>query len=389
MEPLPGQQKERIDEVDILRGFAVLGICVINIPEMVGKGLAFSSSFTGSDGVLRLLYDMFVQTKFYTIFAFLFGLSFHLFMQSAERRGYSFRSLMSRRLLLLLVIGVVHGVFIWFGDVLHSYAILGFLLLLFYRRREKTLLIWSSLLLGLSALITIGSTLLALAFFPDELSKPLFHGIPGWEERAHFMLVYGTGNLFLMGPEILGLFLLGMYAGRKQWFVARGQMSVGVRRLQWISLVISLLLFIPMVLQYVTEPAYNSKLVTHYTFLSGKTMAVFYVCTLVRLIRALGTQHFGYLAAVGRMAFTNYLTQSIVTMLLLYVLWQNVGVWPLWAYLMYSLLLFSLQAVWSKWWLQSFVIGPLEWGWRAATYGKWPALRKQSAGASKGLTRDG
>ncbi len=70
MHNLQGDSKERLREVDIVRGFAVLGICVVNIPEMLGNGVAFESEYTGSNALFRLLYDMFIQTKFYTLFAF-------------------------------------------------------------------------------------------------------------------------------------------------------------------------------------------------------------------------------------------------------------------------------------------------------------------------------
>lgn len=379
MHDLQGYYKDRLREVDILRGFAVLGICVVNIPEMLGNGVAFVSDYTGSNAFFRLLYDMFIQTKFYTLFAFLFGLSFYLFIQSAERRGLAAKRWMTRRLLLLLIVGIVHGVWIWFGDVLHAYAILGFILLIFYKRKEKTILIWSWSLLILSGIITIASTLLAILFVPEELSKPIFQTLPNLKQRIDFLLTYSTMNLFLRSPEILGLFLLGLYAGKKGWFEGEGLSTNRLRLIQWISLSLSILFFVPMVYYYVSGSSYNPNYVYHYTFLSGKTMAVFYFCTLMRLIRNLGEQRLGGLAAVGRMAFTNYLTQSMMTMLILHVILRDAALWPLLACFIYSVLLFLIQAWWSRAWLHRYRMGPLEWAWRAGTYGKLPSFRKKSA----------
>ncbi|GGG14024.1 DUF418 domain-containing protein [Paenibacillus abyssi] len=381
MNDLQMDHKERIREVDILRGFALLGICLVNVPEMFGKGLAFQSVFTGSDAFIRLLYDMFVQTKFYTLFAFLFGISFYLFMQSAERRGLSAKRAMSRRLLLLLllVIGVAHGVLFWFGDILHTYAILGFFLLLFYKRTGKAILIWSLSLLSFSVLIVVTSSLLALMVAPEALNEPIFHGIPEWEERAGYLLNYSSLNLLWIGPEILGLFLLGLYAGKRGWFTSKGLSDTILRRLQWGSIFLSILLFIPMVNQYLSGSEYYSRYVYHYTFLTGKTMAIFYLCTLLRLIRVFGALRFNSFAACGQMAYTNYLTQTLITMLLFNLVWHDAGSWPLWANLNYALLLFMLQAGWSLLWLRHYNLGPLEWAWRTVTYLQLPPLRKKAA----------
>lgn len=379
MQALQGDHKERLREVDILRGFAVLGICLVNIPEMLGNGVAFVSDHTGSDAFVRLLYDMLVQTKFYTLFAFLFGLSFYLFMRSAERRGLAAKTLMTRRLLLLLLIGIIHGVVIWFGDVLHTYAILGFILMMFYKRKEKTVLIWSWSLLVLSGLLIISSTLLAIVLVPEELSNSIFQTIPDMGERINFLLTYSTMNLLLRGPEIMGLFLLGLYAGKKGWFEGEVFSKDSLKRWQRISLLLSILFFIPMVNHYLSNAAYNPNYVYHYTYLSGKSLAIFYLCTLLRLIQAQGEPKFKGFAAVGRMALTNYLTQSMITMLILYVVLRNAGLWPLWTCFIYSVLLFMLQASWSQVWLRRHGIGPLEWVWRVGTYGKRPSLREQQS----------
>ena len=88
----------------------------------------------GLDSYIRLFYDMFIQTKFYTIFSFLFGLGFYIFMNRAEAKTDRPKTLFVRRLLILLLFGFLHYVLLWDGDILHSYAIAGFFLLLFYKR---------------------------------------------------------------------------------------------------------------------------------------------------------------------------------------------------------------------------------------------------------------
>lgn len=381
---------ERSHEVDIVRGFAVMGICFVNVPEMFGKGLWFTAAYTGSDALVRMLYDLLIQTKFYTLFAFLFGLSFWLFMQSAERKGGRPNRPAARRLALLLGFGAAHGVLIWFGDVLFSYALCGFLLLLFYKRQPKTVLAWSISLLTLSALLIAGSALLVALLSPEALNEPTFSAVPGLQERFDYWIGLGLANTAVIVPEILGLFLLGLYAGKKGWFgVARSGddprpagLSTSVLTVAlWVSLALSALLMTPIVMEWMSSDAYRPGMTTHFTYLSGKTLAVFYLCALILLVRRFGAERFVGLSAVGRMAFTNYLTQSLITVALLQWVWHNAAEWPLWSYALYSALLLAVQTAWSLWWLRRYRMGPFEWVWRAGTYGKPPAFA-QSRGAS-------
>jgi uncharacterized protein len=360
---------QRIELVDIIRGFALLGIFFVNIPDMWGKGYYFVSEYVGSDAFVRLLYDMFIQTKFYTLFSFLFGLSFYFFMQSTAQRGLKPKRLMARRLALLLIFGGLHFFFVWFGDILMSYAVIGFLLLLFYGRKAKTILIWSLILLAISFLILPLSYYMASITNPDLLNMVLFESVPGWSARVDFFMNYGIAGIISYIPEILGLFLLGLYAGMKGWFTTQGLSDRMLARAQWISLLLTVIIFIPMILNYVSTEVYEPALIYHFTYLSGKTLAVFYLVTFVRVVRAWGAMRFHGLAALGRMAFTNYLTQSIVTMLLLHFVFQQASTWPLWTYTLYAILFLSVQMAWSVWWLNRYRMGPLEWLWRKGTYG--------------------
>lgn len=373
---------ERIDTIDILRGFAVFGICFVNMPEMFGNGVAFVTGTTGFDAVVRLLYDMFIQTKFYTLFAFLFGLSFYLFMNSAERRGAQPRRMMARRLVWLLVFGTIHFFFIWFGDILMMYALSGFLLLLFYRRQAKTILAWSLSLLALAVVLMAGTAWITATLSPELLEDPIFTAIPGLQERIDYFITQGLPSMIVYLPEILGLYLLGMYAGKRGWFshtTGEGLTQRTLARAQWISLAVSVVFLVPMVMYFMNNDVYKSYYVQHYIYLSGKTLAVFYVCTLVRLIQVAGTVRWAWLAAVGRMAFTNYLTQSIVTMSLVTVLFRNTPDWPLWSMFVYSVVLLAIQVAWSVWWLRRYTMGPLESLWRAGTYLQRPTLTPRSA----------
>ncbi|WP_159886151.1 DUF418 domain-containing protein [Paenibacillus puerhi] len=374
-----GQTRERLNEVDVIRGFAVIGIFLVNVPEMIGNGISFQPVYAAGDSWLRLLYDMFVQTKFYSLFAFLFGLGFYLFMEGAERRGRKPKRLFARRLTVLLALGLAHAVLLWYGDVLYTYALVGFMLLLFYRRKPRTVLVWGILLCSLFALLlALLMGLIHVLGLGDELSRPEFAAVPDMAGRIRFLLGSGIGNVFLMGMDILGLFLLGLYAGKKRWFEAGGhQEGRRIRTVQAAALALSLLLFIPMIRYYMGHSdAYNSQDIYVYIHLTGKTMAVFYVCTWLCLMRSeTGTVRFSGLAALGRMALTSYLVQSALTMLLVSLLGSRAAGLPLWTGALYAVLVSVLQVGASLLWLRRYRMGPVEWIWRAAVYGSWPSFR--------------
>ncbi|MBD8498033.1 DUF418 domain-containing protein [Paenibacillus arenosi] len=373
------QKSKRIDTMDIIRGFAIIGIFIVNFPEMVGSGVLFYDTAFGSDAVVRWLYDLFIQTKFYTIFAFLFGAGFHLFMKSAENRGLSANKLMSRRLFLLFVVGVAHVVLLWIGDILNTYALAGLLLLLFYKRSSKTLIVWSLVMLS------IFNGLLALtAFIPADqyadVSVLLPH-VPNMSERLTFFLTIGLPNSLLMLLDIVSCALIGMFAARQGWFQPREEQRKNIRMVQWSALILTGLLFIPMVQVFMSSPsAYQPSDVTFYTHVTGKALAVFYVCTLLRLVVRYGVKPFQGLSALGRMAFTNYLMQTIITMGVLHFIWQDAGDAPLWTGAIFALVVVSLQILFSRWWLRRYNMGPLEWLWRAGTYGGFSPLRRAVLG---------
>jgi len=371
---------ERIELIDIIRGFAVFGICLVNVPEMAGNGVYFRSGFEGSDALIRVLYDMFVQSKFYTIFAFLFGVSFHLFLQSAQRRGLAPGPAAARRFGALLLFGAAHAILLWFGDILLTYALLGFFLLPFIRRTDTTVAGWAWSLLGVAVFIHVLLGLTMLAIPADRSLDPTFAaGLPDMAERLRFLYTENAMNLPIYGLEVLGLFLLGLFAGRRGWFRPGAASARRIASVQWTALAVGLLAAAPMAWGYAHDPVYQFDKHYLYVFLSGKALAVFYVATLMRLTGGERAERFRPLAAVGRMAFTNYLTQTILTAALVQALRIEAGELPLWATLLWSAVLLALQTVWSVWWLKRYRMGPFEWVWRICTWLRVPALRRQPA----------
>jgi len=154
----PVSEAERIHQLDAIRGFALFGIFLVNMPTfshpmLFLPALGLPADHTLFDEWIRILLHMFVQTKFYTIFSFLFGAGFYLFMSRAEKKSLPMKPMYLRRITILFLLGMTHLFFLWYGDILHTYALTGIMLLLFYKRADKTIRKWAwSLLLALQLL---------------------------------------------------------------------------------------------------------------------------------------------------------------------------------------------------------------------------------------------
>ncbi|WP_339285244.1 DUF418 domain-containing protein [Oceanobacillus sp. FSL K6-3682] len=390
----------RIILLDIVRGLAILGILLVNM-------LFFTTSLQAIqfqlelwpgrwDQAIQSFLDFFVSGKFIAIFSFLFGYSMILMKDSALKRKRHFVPIYTRRLLALLLFGLIHGWFIWYGDILFHYALLGFLLLLFHKRAAKTLLVWACLLL----LFIPG---LLLFSGPDGSYEPN----PEWMEQVHQWItadeaVYSSGswaeiqelrirdwnssvmNQIIFYPQILGLFLLGAYFAKKKWFSnIPANYSQLLQICLWTGGIGFLLQLIPVILKLTLDPLtmWMNQFEVLQHLLGGPLIAVFYI-TLIALLIQKGTwkRLLSPLSSVGRMAFTNYIMQSVICTLIFYSyglgLFGKIG--PAAGSLL-AVLIFIMQVIWSKHWLRYFRMGPLEWIWRGITYLSLPPLKAKKS----------
>src|SRR5690625_3410767 len=148
----PIQENDRIEHIDIIRGIAILGILLVNMAHfsypdlylhLIGPDNFFAKGWNSLDTSTNKLLNTFVQMKFITMFSFLFGFGMIIMMERSEEKGLKFVPIYVRRLLVLLLFGIIHAFFIWDGDILTEYALLGLVLLLFRKRKPKTLLVWT------------------------------------------------------------------------------------------------------------------------------------------------------------------------------------------------------------------------------------------------------
>jgi uncharacterized protein len=400
--PAPVPPESRILTIDILRGFALLGILLVNMALFNGSFAAAVASLeqtgTGLDQVAGWLIAFFCEAKFYSIFAFLFGLGMVLQFTHAEGRGGHPRATWLRRMAVLLLIGLVHAYFIWVGDILILYSVLGASLLLWRKARPRTLLIWVFVCLlvpllinaALLGLIGMGQAAAGEQAMAQAFAEQLGAYRTLAAEADH---VYATGSYWevtlqraldmnlvffvlpFMAFNVLAMMLLGLYAGKRRIFESIGEHLPLIRRVWLWSLVAGVagnLLYVYFGATATRIPPSPQYLLS----LAGQTfgapaLALFYMASLTLLAeRVTWRPRLAPLAAVGRMALTNYLLQSIICTTIFYgyglALYGRIGVA---AGAALAVAIYLLQVLFSRWWLHHFRYGPMEWLWRTLTYG--------------------
>ncbi len=366
----PVQQSERIQILDILRGFAVFGILVVNMAGFASPaflpGYVHPESMPWYDSVAESLVLFLAEGKFYMIFSFLFGLGFSVQLARAEARGSDIRSFYPRRLSVLFGMGILHSILLWTGDILRVYALLGFALLAFRKRSNRTLVIWTVVFYILSFLLlalmggptgedsTIpGFDIIAMAraayTSPSYLPVLIFQAA---SSIASFLIIALT-----QGPSVMALFLLGLLAGRSKLFERLEDNRSVLKRVFLVALPIGLLgnsafLFL-----------HNPWLVTLGITFGAPALSAAYMSGISLLsLRKSGSRFLAPLAKVGRMALTNYVLQSLVCSILFggfgFGLYEKVGAAGL---LGIMFLVYLAQIPFSIWWLGRFQFGPLEW----------------------------
>ncbi|WP_413304152.1 DUF418 domain-containing protein [Bacillus sp. 1P10SD] len=320
---------KRLDVLDYLRGFALFGIILVNIIPLLSVKLPDPSTIDAS--YWRFLY-LFVEGRFYTIFTFLFGVGFYIFITRANAKGKNGRVLYFRRIIVLFLFGLLHVKF-HPGEALTIYAVSGFIILPFYRAPK-----WVNLLFGLAML-------LALSLF--------------------------SAKIFMVVP----LMLLGIAAGQYRVFEWVSQERKKVAVFTGIMFALSV---VSLIHQNLEAPAVIAQ-VSHAQSLEmqrfinsgitiGPIVSAFYVGIMVLLLQLSFVRRIlSPLKSFGRMALTNYILQTVFMLLagkVFHLFQQLTYIQSL--YLCLTIL--TSQLVFSTIWLRFYRFGPLEWLWRMATY---------------------
>ncbi|NNK87289.1 MAG: DUF418 domain-containing protein [Flavobacteriaceae bacterium] len=400
----PVQSKERIQALDFLRGFAILGILIMNIQSFSMPGAAYLNpmaygDMTGINKWVWMLSHLFADQKFMTIFSILFGAGIILMTERAMQRTGKSSGLHYRRTFWLLIIGLIHAHIIWYGDILVPYAICGFIVYMMRKWKPKTLLIIGILIIAMHTLIYgfFGSTMqfwpeeslemAKLSWIPSEeymqqeiaevtgsLSQQIAHNSAGalmLETMVFFMIfLWRAGGLMLVG---MALYKWGVLtAKRSQAFYTKG-LVIGCL----FGLLISGFgLYTNFKAGFSFE--YSMYLGSQWNYYGSLFMAFGYICLVMLIAKSeLFPWCRSRLAAAGRMALTNYLTQSIICVLIFWGIGLGLfGQFERWQQILVVLGIWILQILWSRPWLNKFQFGPFEWLWRSLTYMKRQPFKK-------------
>ena len=383
----PVTSRERIDLIDVLRGFAVFGILVANMASYGGQPPGPGAWYQTSDRVIYTLTRFLIEAKFYSLFSFLFGWGMAVQLIRARSKGAAFLPRYIRRLLVLLLIGVIHGTLIWVGDILTLYALLGFLLILFRKRSPRFLLVASVSFLLLSILFVLPldavqnirawyleiTSFLRQLQYPDDLYRTGSY-LDVTRRRIQDYLNHNSYGIFSFG-NVFGMFLLGLAVGKFRFFQNIERYLPRIRKGIWIALVVGVLfntIFVSATLWPDRFPGeYWQTFRVGARTIGAPALMLFYVLAIVLLY-----QHEGWrrrlirLAPVGRTALSNYLFQSVLSTMIFYS--YGLGFYgrinPTTG-LILTLLIYILQIGLSAWWLDRYRFGPVEWIWRTLTYG--------------------
>lgn len=397
----------RLQVVDALRGFALFGILIVHCSQCFSAQKLpenlYQIYIDGSlNGLMNDKIALLFENKFYTLFSFLFGLSFSIILSRSPESPTVFKRIFLRRMLILGAIGFLHYLH-WRGDILLIYAILGWLLLLFNKVSDKTILLTAALFV-----LSVPGRLIYLSTYWDakpELMKIKHQSkinLSAQKEVTNFqVLQYGSykdtivDNLnstsdfisiqFDRGRiyKIFGFFLLGLYAGRRRVF----QHLEDNRLLWWKYTICCIVAFLSSKVMILSlDQIYGQRqqglalIESLYQLvydLSSTSLTLFYIGGMTLFFQYwLGRWAVPLLGTVGKMSLTNYLLQTLIGSLLFFNYGLGLfGVVELWQAVLLSLPIYLFQLVFSIYWLRHFRYGPVEWVWRSLTYGKAQPMR--------------
>lgn len=370
--PVRTSRAERITNLDTVRGIATLGILLMNIVYFgLDEAAYFNLDADGSDSVLDWIVggfgEVFVDQKMMAIFSLLFGAGIVLFADRAEAKGGRPVALSLWRNLLLLGIGVLHGL-LYEGDVLQVYAVCAPVLLLLRKRSPRTLgvvgvlLVVSSALIGFAVAPTISSA-------GEELGDFWFAGGDEMSDGVGLWLLWD------FGARSLGLMLIGVAMFRTGIVQGTGPEATDARMIRWGFGLGLPLAVAALVVVVATDFDPQFAIPGHaLNTLATIPMALGYIGAITRWNRRTDTMLHERFRAVGRMALTNYLTQSILGIAIAtFLVPDGSGRFVL---LLVVLVIWAAQFAWSKPWLERFTMGPAEWIWRVATYRRLSPIRR-------------
>jgi len=395
---------ERILSIDVLRGFAVLGILIMNIQSfsMISSAYINPTAFgdlTGINKWVWIVSHFVANEKFMSIFSILFGAGIILFYERAISKGLKASPLHYRRNLWLFIFGMIHAYLLWYGDILVAYSLCAFLVYLFRKTRPRTLLIVGFVFFIVPVVFQVMAGM-SIKYWPEESYNENLHAwVPPAEVvqeevdalRGTWMMQMGqraSDSIFMQTFlffyqvfwRVVSMMLLGMA------FYKLGILSANRSRKFY-----SRMLFIGLILGYALvgiginknflaewQMDYSMFIGNQFNYFGSVSVALGYVGLIMLICKSdFFTGFKRIFSAVGKMAFTNYILMTLICTFIFYG--YGLG---LFGQVERSFQALIVPAVWiviiviSPWWLKYYYYGPLEWLWRGLTYLKFTANKK-------------
>ncbi len=402
----PVSASDRVELIDILRGFALLGILTVNFWGSSGEGVR------RLDRIVSEALDIAVSSSFYPLFSFLFGLGFAVQLVRARERGAGVVTVYVRRMLALFLIGAFHAIVIWNGDILVNYALLGLVLIPLHRLPDRWLLVlaavpliaglWGPVVRGFLGRIggeraaeqtllsdiavserTRAVSLLSNRYELDSTATRVasFNSSITARWRQFQSTVRRLLSRFSLLDDVPAFFLIGFVVGRRRILQEAAQHRKGLRRAAVIGLIAAVA---GTLVVYVVEP--TSRVVDSLAWsLSDYGATLFYISAIslgVTFVPAIA-RAFRRFAAAGRIGLTNYLLQSVAMTLLFSHYGASLKQPSTAIWLVINLVFFfAVQIPLSRWWIRRFRFGPAEWVWRSLTYGSPQPMRLAGAASA-------
>ena len=396
MTAAPVAPSERIQAMDVLRGVALCGILIVNIQHfsMINQAVFNPSVYgdlTGPNRWAWILTHVFAMMKFMTIFSIMYGAGIALLTGKLEAKGLRSAPVHYRRTMILIVVGALHGYLLWSGDILFWYGMCALLVYLFRRMSPKKLLIIAAILICVpSLLMLIGG--FSMPYWPQNAVEGLrsawqpgaeavreeveiYRG--GWlDQMAHRVPLTIKLNTFVFGIwavwRVTALMLLGM-ALYKWGVITAGRSTKFYSGLTLAGLVVGLPIVVYGVTQNIAHnfsAEYSKFLGSQFNYWGSIFMSGGYMGAVMLICKGLGSSAvLKPVAAVGRMAFTNYIMQTVICTTIFYG--HGFGLFGSVERTGQLLIVFCIwvfQLIVSPIWLRYFRFGPLEWAWRSLTY---------------------
>ena len=399
----PTKKKNRVEILDVIRGFAILGIIIANIQSWSGyKFIPFetlqSLDYYSINDSIKYYFTFIIDTKFYTLFSMLFGIGFYIQFAKQKNNQAEFMPMYRKRLWFLIMFGAIHS-FFWSGDILMIYGLVGLVFIMFRNLKEKTMLILAFIFyyiylvydiifaLFIPEMATVTAT--AYKTYPDispvDVTAAFQNGSflevlqMNWHNLYYrYLDLIPSGRL----TKLLALFLLGYYLMSINYFTTYARsvkllfaliiLGVGI---EYIALEIGGSMSVYS--QDLTNVLYKIVSATGQIFLALSYISILAILDEISFFK----KFFHLFAYVGRMSFTNYLMHTFLGFLIFYPFFGGLfGTMGLLEISVLAILLYSFQILFSFLWLKFFAFGPLEWIWRCLTYSKVFPIVRQNRG---------